>query len=288
MKNYSHEEALKIILLAAKQYQDLFENKDFMIIYKEKEIIKYKLIGFSKGNFCHLTGADIKNARVKTTATEFYKLCLDGKLSKDNFPSPKGNMNLKLAVLPYLSKLFFNHCSIGDFINNGVQIRADYFIGNTKNILSVGFRKDKKTIYDYPVTLYNQSIKQLTEPVLKVEAIFRKEKDDEYFSEYTYCNKNFNIEILSNCEFSSMIKCIHYYKDEISEKSNSQEVNSQKEEIYQQVNSSQMNDLANNGIPFKAKKISDDSFIVVFEKKYNDKVNQILSQNSRGSLKHKL
>ena len=39
MKNYSHEETLKIILLAAKQYQDLFENKDFMIIYKEKNIM---------------------------------------------------------------------------------------------------------------------------------------------------------------------------------------------------------------------------------------------------------
>ena len=61
-----------------------------------------------------------------------------------------------------------------------------------------------------------------------------------------------------------------------------------KEEVYKQISSSQFNDLANSGIPFKAKKISDDSFIIVFEKKYNDKVNQILSQTSRGNLKHKI
>lgn len=49
-----------------------------------------------------------------------------------------------------------------------------------------------------------------------------------------------------------------------------------------------MNDLANSGIPFKAKKISDDSFVIAFGEKYSDKVNQIFNQNTRENFKPKI
>ena len=56
-------------------------------------------------------------------------------------------------VLPCLSKLMSHHCLVGEFINSGVYIRADYYVGDTKAILSVGFRNGNRV--DYPVTLYN-------------------------------------------------------------------------------------------------------------------------------------
>lgn len=61
---------------------------------------------------------------------------------------------------------------IGDFINSGIVIRADYFVGDTRAVLSVGFRSGKTS--DIPVSLYNENIKTLTCPTCKVLAIFRK------------------------------------------------------------------------------------------------------------------
>lgn len=280
MKNYSYEQALQIILTAAKQYKDKLDKRDFMIVYyDDKNELKNKLISFSGENFCHLTGANTKDAKVQTTSTKFYNLCLNGKLSKNNFSVPKGNMNLKLSALPYLDKLFFNHCSVGDYLNSGVLLKADYFIGNSQNVLSVGFRKNEKVKYDYPVTLYNQPIKQLTEPTHKVEIILRKNKGDDFFSEYTYCNKNFDLNTLNNCEFSYMIKDIHYYKDNsIKEKTQENKI-ANKSDFVKKSNLSlkQVAALAESGIPFKCKKTEENSFIIVFERANIEKINKTLS-----------
>ena len=74
-------------------------------------------------------------------------------------------------VLPYLSELLYHHCMIGDFINSGICIRADYFVGDTRAVLSVGFRTGKRT--DFPVTLYNEDVRKLSQPTNKVLAIFQ-------------------------------------------------------------------------------------------------------------------
>ena len=96
----------------------------------------------------------------------------------------------------------------------------------------------------------------------------------------------------NSCDFKLLEQAyIKYCIDnglELPKDLQTQETLFQKEEVYQQINSNQINDLANSGIPFKAKKISDDSFIIVFDEKYSDRVNQILNQNTRGNLKHKI
>ena len=161
-------------------------------------------------NYCHLTGAKIN----KISSIDFYDMCINRKLSKNDFQKPYGTMNLKLAVLPYLSKIFFNHCSIGDYNSNCVWLRADYFIGNSKNVLSVGFRSKNK--FDVPVTLYNQPIKELTNPTQKVELILRKNKEDLKFSEITYCNQKFKMELLNKCDFCSMFENLHFYEQNSS------------------------------------------------------------------------
>ena len=59
----------------------------------------------------------------------------------------KGKVQQKLIVLPYLSELLYNNCMIGNFINSGIYIKADYFVGNTKAILSAPiFLKDRKLV----------------------------------------------------------------------------------------------------------------------------------------------
>ena len=77
-----------------------------------------------------------------------------------------------------------------------VYIRADYFIGDTKAVLSIGIREGKTT--DIPVTLYKENVKMLVSPVYKVLAIFSKEYNEDQFMTCTYLSKNQKEEELLN------------------------------------------------------------------------------------------
>lgn len=76
---------------------------------------------------------------------------------------------------------------IGDFIDSGICIKADYFVGNTKAILSVGFRFGRNV--DIPVTLYKEDIRKLSHPTNKVLAIFVKDYKKHSYTECTYLSK---------------------------------------------------------------------------------------------------
>ena len=90
-------------------------------------------------------------------------------------------------ALPYLHNLLYHPCWIGNFINSGVVIRSDYFIGDTKSAVCVGFRFGKTV--DMPVTLYNENVKTLSRPVYKVLAIFAKEYNESMYRTCTYLAK---------------------------------------------------------------------------------------------------
>ena len=109
-----------------------------------------------------------------------------------------GKVQQKLFVLPFLHELLYHNCMIGNFINSGIYIRADYFVGNTRTILSVGFRYGKK--FDFPVTLYREDVRKLTHPTNKVLAIFAKKCKEEKYSECTYLSKGQKIEKLINTD----------------------------------------------------------------------------------------
>lgn len=134
-------------------------------------------------NFLHLCGVN-----TKLSAKQFYRACLAGKLSERDFEiDEKGKVQQKMMALPYLSDLLYHNCMIGDFIHSGVYIHADYFAGNTKATLSVGFRNGREI--DFPVSLYHEDIKKLSHPTNKVLAIFRKEYNQKFYSKCTYISK---------------------------------------------------------------------------------------------------
>jgi hypothetical protein len=188
LKNYDTKAALPILISAAKDYEAKLNNKHFMIVYQSNIDLETVEIGFRDMNFLHLTGV-----RSKLSAGVFYSACLSGKLSINAFSvDTKGKAQQKLMVLPYLADLLYNNCMIGDFINSGICIKADYFVGNTKAILSVGFRHGKTV--DFPVTLYNESVKTLVRPSHKVVAIFSKEYNEPKYGKCTYLSKDTLIE----------------------------------------------------------------------------------------------
>jgi hypothetical protein len=183
MSKYDKKSALQIIINAAKEYNQKLNNKHFLIVYQEGSRTETVCVGFRDMNFLHMTGV-----KAKLSAQQFYSACLDGKLSENDFKiDRKGKVQQKLMVLPYLSELLYNNCMIGNFINSGICIRADYFVGNTKAVLSVGFRTGKSV--DFPVTLYKEDIRKLSQPTNKVLAIFVKDYQEKSYMECTYLSK---------------------------------------------------------------------------------------------------
>lgn len=193
MKNINKKDALKIILTAAKQYNEKLLNRDFLICYKEEKEIRFSCIRFKKHNFLHLTGV-----RATDPPNVFYSKCINRKLSERDFEiDAKGKVSQKMAVLPYLGDLLYNSCMIGPFLDQGIMIRADYFVGNNRAYISLGFRYSKtKDDFDYPVSLYNEDIRKVTHPTCQVLAIFSKLCKENIFDTYTFCSKNVDLEKL--------------------------------------------------------------------------------------------
>ena len=194
--------ALKIIIEAAKEYKNKLLNQHFMIIYKERGNYKYTYVGFRDLNFLHLTGVT-----TGLSAQQFFAACIDRKLSERDFEvDGQGKVRQKLTVLPYLSELLYNSCMIGDFIHSGIYIKADYFVGDGKKSISLGFRKCNKK--DYPVTLYSEDVRKLSNPTNKVIAIFKKQYDEKYYMDCTYLSKGQDIqELLSQDIIKEKIFC---------------------------------------------------------------------------------
>ena len=95
---------------------------------------------------------------------------------------------------------------IGDFIHSGIYIKADYFVGDGKKSISLGFRKCNKK--DYPVTLYSEDVRKLSNPTNKVIAIFKKQYDEKYYMDCTYLSKGQDIqELLSQDIIKEKIFC---------------------------------------------------------------------------------
>lgn len=198
---YDKKNALRIIVNAAHNYKYYLQDKTFLIIYNENGKQKYVEVTFLSNHFLHLTGVT-----TQLTAKRFYQKCINHKLSLHDFELDKtGKCIQKLMALPVLHELLHNSCLIGDFINSGIVIKADYFVGNTKAVLSVGFRKIKHI--DFPVTLYREDVRKLTQPTNKVLAIFVKGIKEVDYSKYTYLSKGVEInKLLESDDMKNLIK----------------------------------------------------------------------------------
>ena len=85
---------------AVKQYEEKLNDKQFLIIYRERKDIKTVNVGFRDMNFLHMTGV-----KTRLSAQQFYAACLESKLSEYDFEiDNKGKVQQKLMVLPYLAK----------------------------------------------------------------------------------------------------------------------------------------------------------------------------------------
>lgn len=181
------KKVLNIILSAAKNYDAYLKDRHFLLLFKSENRISQVEIGFRDSNFLHLTGV-----QSNLSAKKFYERCLNNRLSIKDFSLDKnGKTEQKLQVLPFLHTLPYNNCMIGEFVNSGILIQADYFVGDSKLILSLGFRHTGKI--DIPVSLYKGDIRELTNPTNKVLAIFTRLFSEENYNNIAYLSKGISL-----------------------------------------------------------------------------------------------
>lgn len=196
---YDKTKAIDIIVKAANNYKLYLQDKVFLIIYKENVVTKTVEVEFRDSHFLHLTGV-----HTKLSAKRFYEKCINQRLSVEDFELENGGKTQqKLTVLPFLHELLYNNCMIGNFINSGIYIKADYFVGNTKTILSIGFRYGKRV--DFPVTLYKEDVRKLSHPTNKVLAIFARDFKQKTYIKCIYLSKG---QIISKLPIDEDIKSL--------------------------------------------------------------------------------
>ncbi|WP_049946220.1 MetQ/NlpA family ABC transporter substrate-binding protein [Butyrivibrio sp. WCD2001] len=110
MSGYTIDEARRIAINCASSYKSSLEDKQFIIIYRDKDtnMIKHIEVVFLARNYQHLTGLNMIDEAGKLLdhhSEFFYKKCVEKKLSCDEIVMRMdGTTQLKLEALPAITK----------------------------------------------------------------------------------------------------------------------------------------------------------------------------------------
>lgn len=202
MKKYSKAEAIKIITDAAKAYDKNLCGKCFLLCCESDGIKQFFEFGFQAHNFKHFTGVRCNSC----TAKQFYLRALSGRLSERDFDfDVYGNTHRKLAVLPMLPHLFSTPLLYGAFNGSGLYISADYFVGRTKAMISLGLRHSQP--YDVPVSLYCEDIRKLSDKAVNVLAVWQREFSVKQYTSACYCLNTVDSQSLLSEYITSLSVC---------------------------------------------------------------------------------
>ena len=143
MQSYTLEEARRIVMQCAKQYQTNLMNKQFILIYRDRNDYRVNALElkFEKGNYQHLTGIEMidEDGNVREHVSElFYYKCLNNQLAKEEIRFKKnGTTNLKLLALPVMMRIHKVTKIAGDFNYSRPYLVADKVIGNVNFCLGL-------------------------------------------------------------------------------------------------------------------------------------------------------
>lgn len=195
MHSYSLEEARKIVMDCAKQYEKNLLNKNFIIIYRDKlsNQIKDLEVFFGKENYQHLTGIELidEDGNIREHVSKlFFEKCIKNTLSKEEFQMKKdGTTNLKLQALPTIMEIHKVTKIAGDFDYSRPFLVADKVVGN------INFCLGLKCINEFfvPVSALMENIKSITTNQSQVLAILSKEAADLIYSNIRHVAKGLNL-----------------------------------------------------------------------------------------------
>lgn len=195
MKKYTIDEARTIAMSCAKQYQQLLQDKKFLIIYRDQltKEIKYLEVLFLDRNYQHLTGLELIDGNgniLEHRSNDFYRKCV-GNLLKSNEISfkPDGTTHLKLAALGSITRIHSITKIAGDYNNGKPRLYADKVIGGVNFCMGL----IKETDSYAPISALLEDIKTVTYAPSQVLAIFSKSKNDTTYKNIRHVAKGLNL-----------------------------------------------------------------------------------------------
>lgn len=195
MQSYTLEEARRIVMKYAKQYQINLLGKKFIFIYRDRSDNQVKAfeLKFEKGNYQHITGIEMidEDGNMREHVSKlFYSKCLNNKLSKEEIQFKKdGTTNLKLLALPVMMGIHKVTKIAGDYDYSRPYLVADKVIGNVNFCLGLRLADE----YYVPTSALLEDIKKLTKVQSQVLAILSKEQGEDIYSNIRHVAKGLNL-----------------------------------------------------------------------------------------------
>ncbi len=197
MGNYTKEQAIAIVTSCARSYKENLANKSLLLLcLNQNQQFFHIELTFDASNFLHLTGVkprtylDKDGIPRKLGAGEFYRRCLEKKLSVNDFDlAQDGTTKLKLDVLPMIMTKNLSAVMIGDYNSANPRLYTEKLVGGVT--ACVGFVQDPSKRY-VPNTVLKADIRDNITTPARIIAVFRKSKSDDYYDELTYKAKKFD------------------------------------------------------------------------------------------------
>lgn len=195
------EEAVRVIISCAKQYNQNLESKNFLFVYDENNKINFFETVFLSRNFLHLTGVQLGQ---NTKSSDFYRRCLNGQLSPSVFRlSKNGVTEMKLSVLPQIMNIHKVARMLGDYSSTKSVLITEKIVGTVTACLGLVYDKN----FYVPNTVLREDIRDVTiAPQKRILAIFQKAIKEQHYSSHTYLAKGISLgSLLQNKDLTSKI-----------------------------------------------------------------------------------
>lgn len=192
---FTKEDARRMVLNCAKQYQQKLLNKKLIIIYRERQdkIIRYIEVVFYERNYQHLTGLELIDGNgnvLRNQSLNFYRKCIENKLGLEEFRFKQdGTTHLKLAALPVLMDVTRITKITGHYNNVRPYLLVDKVMGGVNFCL--GLSKEGNVYV--PSSALLEDIKKLTDAPSQVLAILEKDIDTDIYSTVKHVAKGLNL-----------------------------------------------------------------------------------------------
>lgn len=198
-RKYTKKEAIKCITSSCKDYEKHLRDKKMLVIFKEDTLYKYLEILFCAHNFQHLTGVELVNTKgevVKNRSLDFYRKCMEGKLSEGEVQFKKdGTSHLKLEALPALMKIHSVTKISGNYNGRQPYLFVDKVVGGVN--VCMGIVKDAREDVYYPASALKKDIKQVVEKPYQVIAVFTKNIKEPCYTHIRHVAKKVDLFSLS-------------------------------------------------------------------------------------------
>lgn len=188
------EQVLKKLKVGIDVYENFLINHEFLIFFSKKNnTYDYKKVSFEKHNFKHLTGIV-----TKLSPHKFYDNIKEHKITHNDIAlKENGTTRLKLAILDKMHLPFYRPSMIGEYFGGSkIYLDADEVIGT--NRISIGLKELTSKDYLAPSSLLKEDVKIVTNPTFSVLFVLKKQNNENYFNEITYCKSDFCLKTFFN------------------------------------------------------------------------------------------